>query len=30
MLLEVVDILNTLFSILIGQLTFITETFKQF
>ena len=30
MLLQLVDIMNTLFNILTGQLTFITETFKLF
>jgi len=28
MLLQLVEILNTLFTILTGQLTFVTETFK--
>ena len=30
MLLQLMDIMNTLFNILTGQLTFITETFKLF
>jgi len=30
MLLQLADILNTLFNILSGQLTFVTETFKLF